>query len=46
MTGDKKKKKVAVMPINLLKNHNYKEINTGISQYCYCPDCRCQQCEN
>lgn len=43
---EQKKNKVAVKPKNLLKNNNYKMINTEIYQYCYCPDCRCQQCEN
>ena len=41
-----KKNKVAVAPKKLLKNNNYKKVNTESSQYCYCPDCRCQQCEN
>lgn len=40
------KKRVIVVPKNLLKKNNYKEINTEVSSYCYCPDCRCQQCEN
>ena len=34
-----KKSKIAVAPKKLLKNNNYKKINTEGSQYCYCPDC-------
>ena len=41
-----KKSRIAVEPKKLLKNNNYKKANTESSQYCYCPDCRCQQCEN
>ena len=43
----KDKKKVAVEPKSLLKNSSYRNYNSGkCPKYCYCPDCRCQQCNN
>ena len=36
-----KKSKIAVTPKKLIKNNNYKKVNSGSSQYCYCHDCRC-----
>ena len=41
------KKKVAVKPKALLKDNTYKTMNSAsCPKYCYCPDCRCQQCNN
>lgn len=38
--------KIVVPAKNYLKNNTYKKINSEAYKYCYCPDCRCQQCEN
>lgn len=44
--NETKKYKVAVESKRYLKNNGFKKVNTEAYQYCYCPDCRCQQCKN
>jgi len=44
--NETKKYKVAVEPKRFLKNNGFKKVNTEAYQYCFCPDCRCQQCKN
>ena len=38
--------KKIVEPKKFLKNQNIKIENKGEYPYCYCPDCRCEECNN
>lgn len=38
--------KKIVEPKKFLKNQNIKKENKGEYPYCYCPACRCEECNN